>query len=484
MRHNSQIAVVVVTFFLFLAPAKTFAQTSCDSQWSVAAAMEDAGRWGAAEQVYLNIIRQCPDSQRAQAKLGFCQLKAGRPNDAQVSLEAAIAMQPFGYWAEVGLFYHARSCLEANCEANARESIQLLRRRFPSSVYVSRAGIIEAQLDGNPSDVANLTYQTERLIAQEFDEITQESSPLDTVQQIMSLQTLIDTYPESATAIRSKETLGHLLIREGRRTEATDVFSELLLSLDDETEQSRIALNTKMRLAALYHSQRNKRDAFKLYRELADTSSNPIVRSNAAIQAAGIHMEFNVDDYFAAADTSDALGPREIQGGATPSTPQLPWGETRRLCHTVLSLQDAKPDDVVRAQIIILESYHWQRDTTRALDAARTFIESYSRPEADGVRPQFRKELAMAHLVAGECLQQLDGHQDALVHYRWIAQEFGEEEIWPGLTNLQRTYTRIFEALMRAGAPEDEVAEAADFVLTKWPDSQYAELIRWARGER
>ena len=65
-------------------------------------------------------------------------------------------------------------------------------------------------------------------------------------------------------------------------------------------------------------------------------------------------------------------------------------------------------------------------------------------------------------------------------HFEWITSRFGEKEVWPGLTTTQRAYYRVYDALRQSGASADQVRAAGDVVLTRWPDSVYARLIRRA----
>jgi hypothetical protein len=96
---------------------------------------------------------------------------------------------------------------------------------------------------------------------------------------------------------------------------------------------------------------------------------------------------------------------------------------------------------------------------------------------------QFRREVATARLIAGECRQVLGQHQAALPHYQWIISAYAPDEtMWPGMNHLARTYYRMYDALLRGGAPPAQWQPAADAVLTLFPNSLYAQLVTTSLG--
>jgi len=92
----------------------------------------------------------------------------------------------------------------------------------------------------------------------------------------------------------------------------------------------------------------------------------------------------------------------------------------------------------------------------------------------------YPSEVATAHLLHGEFLQRKMRHAEALPHFEWITKRFGESEVWAGLTTTQRACYRVYDALRQSSAPADQVRAAGEVVLTRWPDSVCARLIRRA----
>ncbi|GJM25074.1 MAG: hypothetical protein DHS20C16_14890 [Phycisphaerae bacterium] len=448
--------------------------------WAQAAALQDAGEYLRAAIAFRGVLEEFPRSQRAALRIGICEERGGLDGNAVDSYQAAIDLSPYGAWSPKSLFHQARLCREYGCGPTARDAIQVLLQRFPESAWAVRARIVGAQLDGLDSDNAQAEFDAELLSAQELDDIRGLSGNISDAEQLSRLADLVSGESDTGTSLRARKRIGHILIRLGRTEEAIGAFEDLLEQLQEAAPESRLVQETRTRLAALYHATGQLQDAQLEFDELAATATNPSVRRNAMLQGAGLTMEQVIE---------------RIENGASASDES--WQNVRTRCEAIRSQPGATKKQIARADLMIMESLHWQQRPTQALAAARRFLTelgelpfavsttdsvspstSGSELAVDSELPTLASEIAMAHLVAGECLQRRRQHDAALLHFRRIIELFGDEEIMPGLTNTQRTHFRIFDALRRGGGSEEEVYVAAEYVLSRWPDSSYADLVR------
>jgi tetratricopeptide (TPR) repeat protein len=450
-------------------PSPTF-----DELWADAAALQDAHQYGAAAAAFRAILAEYPDSQRAALRIAICEENGGLVSNAIDSYQAAIDLAPYGSWTETALFFQARACHGFGCPATARDAIALLKQRFPDSAWVARVRVLEAQLDQVPTLAAEAALALELVAGQALDTAIALANTELEDQQILRLNNLIGLHPTSATALRARERVGHLLIRKGDTANAIAQFEQLLFDLQTASPEARIVQTARTRLAALYHVAGQRDDALFEFDDLAATAADPSVQSNAVLQGAGLAMELLVEQV------------EQVGAGSNAD-----WEDVRDRCKQVKGLPAATPLEVARADLIVTESHYWQKQYSAALGAAMHFLAEQGElpdggaapPEPDGPAvggsaPALRAEVAMAHLVAGECLQRKDLHDLALPHYRRIVDLFGDVEFMPGLTNTQRAHYRIYDALRRGSGTAAEIATAARYVLQRWPESTYADLIR------
>ena len=142
----------------------------------------------------------------------------------------------------------------------------------------------------------------------------------------------------------------------------------------------------------------------------------------------------------------------------------------RRLCADVLALDYTTTEEIARAKLMHLETHLWEKDPHQCLVEAESFIGEFR--ESD-----LTSELITARLFAGESQQILGGHEDALRHYHWIIDNANGQEPWKGIQTLARTHYRVFDALRRSHADPQDIRDAAETVLTQYPDTKYADLV-------
>ncbi len=444
--------------------AATNAQSaeSCDVSWNTALELQGQGDYQGAANAYAAILAQCPNSQRALVMQSATSLEAGAdPASTLTNLDAAIQLDGFSYWAEVGLFYKVRACREAGCFNDANDALSILLARFPVSFSLARAEALGGGKEiGGGTRVGRMENRFGRsdrassLVDEEaaselLDDAVHDDSINDT-SRLAAIQDVIDNYAGTKAALRARDAKAHMLVRLDRQSEAITEFEDLLFELGEQAAASQIAETAQTRLAALYHDAGQLEDAFDAFVALRDTSSNPKVRSNAALQAAGVYFE--------------------TQQGVSWSGDSFDYETVRRLCNDVLALDFASDEEAARAKLMHLESHLWDKNPQQCLIEAENFIGEYR--EAN-----MTSELITARLFAGESHQILGGHEDAMRHYRWIIDNAGGEEPWEGIQTLARTHYRIFDALRRSHAHPTDVRDAAQTVLTQFPGTKYADLV-------
>ncbi len=461
-RHPLALALALGYLALIgVATQSAYGTEPCDVSWNIALELQGQGDYQGAANAYAAILAQCPNSQRALVMQSATSLEAGAdPASTLANLDAAFQVDGFNYWAEVGLFYKVRACREAGCFNDANDALAILHARFPVSFSLARAEaldggkgqgggtrgsrIVQSGRSGRESSL-----EDEQTASELLDDAVHDDSINDT-SRLAAIQDVIDSYAGTKAALRARDAKAHMLVRLDRQAEAITEFEDLLFELGEQAAASQIAESAKTRLAALYHDAGLLENAYDAFIALRDTSSNPRVRSNAALQAAGVYFE--------------------TQQGVSWSGDTFDYETVRRLCNDVLALGIASDEEVARAKLMHLESHLWDKNPQQCLIEAESFIGEYR--EAD-----MTPEIITARLFAGESQQILGGHEDAMRHYRWIIDNTGGEEPWEGIQTLARTHYRIFDALRRSHAHPADVRDAAQAVLTQFPGTKYADLV-------
>ncbi|HNO79729.1 MAG TPA: tetratricopeptide repeat protein [Phycisphaerae bacterium] len=487
---------MVISLFVVSLPGQVHGQVDSADLWASARALEDAGQYARAAAIYEQILAQDSDSQKAATKLGVNLYQAGLYQDALNRIDASIEMNPYSrVWAEWGYLYRARICRELGCDSIAAESIAVLRSRFPDSISTARAEVLDSELEGVGALAANDQVDAEMAAELLHDEAVQAIREGDTTLAESLFDEVVLLYPDTHKSLRSMEIKGLMLsgLSRERVRDAKAVFQQIIdvvatetpharvryeaelrlgyLSLKEDNQQEamshfewlsnnaqdpRFAQNAKTRLAAMYHTSRRMDEAYDLFMDLRDNAVEPNVRSNAALQAAGVFFE--------------------MQQAVPWSRESFDYETVRTLCRDVQNLEYANEEELARSKLMFFETYLWEKDPEQCLLLAENFLREY---EESGMR----RELSTAHLFAGESLQLLHRHDEALVHYRWITGQYETNgEIWPWEQLMSRAYYRVFDALRRTNASTEEIRAAADVVLEEFPRSKHAPLVRIAIG--
>ncbi len=469
--HVTCLAFVTATLWGSLA-VRAGGVAEFDPRWAQGGRLEAEGRHPEALGLYHQLLEDYPNSQRVAMHLARCRETLGDEGRAIEAYQVAFDLAPYAYWAEPTLYYQARACARAGRVDEARASISLLRERFPDSPWLARAELVEAELDAaslGPEAAAAVMddaadfLTTELCAGRLHDKVLSMYGEGVIPEQLSLLRQIIDSYPETSTALRAKQTKAHLQIRNGERTEAIATLEGLLAEAESSAPRSRIVEESKTRLAALYHAERRRPEALALYEELCETAGQPSVLSNAKLQAAGLRFELLQADRW----NDIHEGRRERMEGLSGA----PWDQLRSRCEEVLALPFSTADEKARAGIMIVESYHWQKRSADALVAAADFLQNHSKVE-------FPRQAAVAHLIAGECRQRMNSHAEAMAHFDAALAVLGDDTTW---RYVPRIRFRMYHSLRRSGAPAEQVQAAANFVLDHYSDTVYADLIRTAQ---
>jgi len=416
--------------------------------------LSSQGLYLEAAQRYRSILAQFPTCQRAGVYLARNEEKAGSLSDALRDYDAAYAIDRGGFWATVALFDKANACLGAGTKSDALATTRLLREQYPDSVYALRALKLEAQVRGESTQEAERLLAQEAKAAQIYEEARALADAKKDSESLTKLHEVQTQYPNSPAALRAQEMEGHILIRTSQRDKALVVFQALVQELAASAPSSQISSRAKTRIAALYHNWQGRARALALYRELM-ASSDPATAANASVQAAGIEFELLQRDQVRQRPITDAQ-----------------WDAMRETCAKVLQLPAASLEQRATADLMIVESYSWQKDAQKLLDAGTRFLAAYTAEDV-------KKQIAVVHQLVGDELFTRSQPEEAIPHYRWIVSAFPDRrEFWPRGDNLARTYFMLWRALRRMGAPADEWQDLGETLKTEFADSIYAGIVR------
>lgn len=435
----------------------TWSALSGEPDWRLLQQLEQEGRY---EEAMSRCVaaRASESSTRLDMRMGVLDYKLGRLNNAVVPLEKAMDDDPVSSWAAEGLYYLTRVCTQVDCRETAVRSVERLRAFHPGSAWTARAELaLHGDQGGQPDkgrpgdeDAADALYQEALQLARE-----------GFYQQALGLlRHAADTYPTTRTALNVHLSIANVCSHLEDRPAAIQSLEYVLQATTSASPSARIVCLARDRLARLYRLAHRKLEAVEQFDILAAHSTVPSEKATAMLGGAASFME--------SLTTTVAHGTR-----VEPSQ----WDALRQRCRGVLRTDGAEGESLARAELMIVESLHWQRQVSELLKAAQAFLARW-----DG--DEYPQEVATAHLMAGEALQVTGDPAAALVHYRWVTTRYGTQEIWPRLDLTKRTHFRVVDVLTLTHASQADVDQASTIVLQTWPDSRYADLVRALRSAR
>jgi len=329
-------------------------------------------------------------------------------------------------WKCEALFKKAHACCQAGLADQALAMISLLREEFPDSVRATEIGILQAQLENRSTQPAQELFaqagQAIALVRQAGDLQVNE----DYNQALQLCDQVITSYPETAATWSALNLKAYILANKLNRPEqAQAVYGSICEKLGTTARRSRLFCDARVNLRGL------------LLRHLQDK-----------------------------------------QRKGEPVSDQA-WNELRDLCQEIVA-QDTWLFGRVYGHLGLTEMYSSKGERELALAAAEELIRVYQQGDRDNWS-RFKPQLAWAHLYAGNALQNLGRYDEALTHYRWIVNiAYDYPPYGAGASTRVQAYYQIWRTLRRAGAPQAEIDEAAQAVLSRFPEAKHAEVIRRA----
>lgn len=434
--------------------------------WKSLEQLERAGRYDEALVQY-QVIADPEAATRAAMRVGILSYKLGRLPEAVDRLESTMETDPISAWSAEGLYYLTRVCTQEDCRATAVRSVERLRAYHPGSAWTTRA---ERLLDGQPpadadkgangngtsdEDAADALYEEALLLAK-----------AKLYEEALELLTYIAAeLPYTRTALSAHLSIANISAKLGDRQAAIDSAEYLLSETETASPAARLVCLARDRLARVYRLEHRKAESLQQFDLLAMNSTLPTEKAEAKLEAAGAFMEYLKAQVAAA------------RRGGGPAVDAGQWEALRKRCRALSKTPGATEAQLVRAELIVMESLHWEVRYADALTAAQA---SLSRWDAE----RYPQEAATAHLLAGESLQVAGQYAAALGHYRWITDRFGTQEVWPGLDLTVRAYFRVVDILTLTNGSAAEAAEALETVVNTWPNSPYADLVRALHAAR
>ncbi len=471
--------VMILGASVFASSAWGQGRAEQDARWQQAVDLSTAEDYPGAAAVYRQLFSDYPKCQLAALRVAINEQKAGNSAGAAISFSAANAVDPHGYWAEVGLYHEAEFHISQGDTAQAQACLQQLEERFPESRWCARAraavGMAVLSLPNNQSENTATTGQDnaaeiaviEATLAREneaweaFRQANISRGQGQDNQRLAALHQVIRRFPNAGASLEARKSRGYLLIRNQRLSEAAAEFAALADDLRYSSPNSRIRYDAEYRLAAIDHALGNKQEALARYAGLAESASDSQIVSQAATQAAGLQLERTQ---------------AKLTGQKTVVAED--WNKVRAYAARVHSCGAKRMADRARADLLTMESYYWEGRSEDAVAAGESFLQVYDAEE-------HKQDTATVSFFAGEEYLKLGDYESALRHFhKVIALYEGESEIWKGMDHLPRSYYRVWEVMRMSKADEAEITVAAQALLSRFPNSEYAKPVsEWLRSK-
>lgn len=429
---------------------------SPETAWRQAELLETQGDKASAAQQFDRIAAEWPSwagAARSALKAAEIYDDLGMGLEARSACERAMAVAN-SYWLQPTLFWTAKTAQSAGDRDEALAVVERLHAEYPESAWTVRSRIVEAlafDADPRPAEAAFLR----ELEAHRFcDQVMMLTVERRWEEALGLMDYVLTYYPNTAAALRALDAKGHLLIRLSRREEAMPVFAELLVMTAQTSPRAGIVQRAKMRLGTLCRHSGQLTEAREIFEELVQNSDDPAVASYAGLNLIGMHNQ-RLFGAVLEAEKSRIYDARQVDHAG--------WAALRERCRALAEAPWCLPNERVRAELIAVQSYCWERDARGAAQAGDDFFAKY-----DG--SEYIDQLVSARLFVGIEVRSLKWYEESAEHFRWIIQHAPEVP--------SRVYLELWITLRRAEAPEHEIQEAEDLLMSVAPDSGWANYIR------
>ena len=427
-----------------------------ETSWRQAELLETQGEKASAAQQFDRIAVEWPSwagAARSALKAAEIYDDLGMGSEARLACERAMAVAN-SYWLQPALFWIAKTAQSAGDRDEALAVVERLHAEYPESAWTVRSRIVEALARGADPQLAEAAFRRELEAGTLCDQAVLLADEHRAEEALGLLDRVLTYYPDSAAALRALDAKGHLLIRLSRREEAMPIFADLLVMVGQTAPQARIVQRARMRLGALCRGSGRITEAEDIFGQLARNSADPAAASYAGLHLVGMHYERLRKPVFERR-ASGIYDARQVDHAG--------WAALRERCRALAEAPWCRPKERVRAELIAVESYCWERDARGAARAGDNFFAKY-----DG--SEYIDQLASARLFVGIEVRNLKWYEESAEHFRWIIQHAPEVP--------SRVYLELWITLRRAEAPEHEIQEAEDLLMSVAPDSGWANYIR------
>ncbi len=411
-------------------------------------------------------VESNPTSQRLVSKLGQALYRSDRFSEAIDRFDQAIPLDRYSYWAAYSHYFQGRACQRFGCQTQAIDSVAALRSHFPDSFWTTHAEVMLAEVTETGVDDAIDSEDREVAANQVYKSALRYVSRREDQDAFALLDQIIAEYPDTRTALAARVSKGNLITLDSNRiAEALDEFLPVLDYLDVVAPESKVAYEVQKSVAHIYQRLDMPEAARDAFLSVADRLSNPATKTEALFQAVGALNEKLQKAYYVGVQTT-----------------QEEWMALQLEAARIKALPTATEFHKARLDLIVAEAFYWLGMRDEANAAALELIDTY-----DG--QEYRHSVATAHFIAGESFLRDREYDNAMYHFDWIVDEFGDEEIWGGLkrryanrdsnpADLARLHMDIFHARQGRGDSDDELFDLTVEYLDRFPNSKYTELMR------
>ena len=231
--------------------------------WQQAEDLESQGQYETAAQRYNGVIALAPLSLKAQhaaMRAARCMEQAGDLSQAITFYDQVINIADTRANQEPGtrrlrdykkeaLFSKPHACRQAGMVQQARQTIEQLKAKFPSSSRCVQIGILEAELDGRDTEPAQQLFARDTEAVGLWTQGMHAMGRAEYAQALTLFERVITDYPDTSAALRALENKGRVLLKHKRFSEAGQTFSTLLRNrLGESTRHSRFYRDMRLLL--------------------------------------------------------------------------------------------------------------------------------------------------------------------------------------------------------------------------------------------
>ncbi|AXA37088.1 hypothetical protein BRCON_2311 [Candidatus Sumerlaea chitinivorans] len=412
--------------------------------------LEREGRYAEAIQKFEEVIALNPTAQNSAIRKGRCWERLGNRAKALESYRQAIEMDPLTYDASEATYRALKVAFAEGDTSTALEMATRMRTLHPDSSYGIRVEIAMREAAGQTTQPLAERLERELKASAAYDDATSQAKVGRVEDALKELKRIWDTYPDTAAGRRAYSSYGHLLIKERRDEEAYEVFREIVDLFEPIAPQSRLVLESKLRLAALLHRGNRHEESHAAYLELMSSKVPRYYLETAALQGAGVLFEIYIN-----------------KRNANQPVPAEAWERVRQFCKDAEAIC-SKPVDKARARLMYLESFQWDDQWEKVAIEGQRFLTDF-RDE------QTTLEQATATFFTGRGFYWIGKYAEAMPYFERCIEWSPNRELWPEVPfyHVQRAYFHLISCLIKTGGSRQRAEALYQTLKTYFPRSEF-----------